>query len=159
MDGFTSICQRLCNLPCCNRRQGKGFSHHGTTEQQNAQKSIMKKEYPIPDPAEEQSKYEINMLLLFRLYNHKRFHKLISKDMDDKTQQSLTRLIVFKCTVPRQSEKNRASRTLFRVEREEYLTELVNYWRRLPKKDEMMRYKDIWEYVAQRPLAWEDLVG
>lgn len=158
MDGFTSIYQRLCNLPCCSRRKEEESSHHEKAEQQNAQKRIMEKEYPVSDPAEARLKYEINMLLLYRLYNHKRFHKLISEDMNEKTRHSLTRLIVFKCTLPGQWEKQRASRDLFRVGKEDYLTELATYWRSLPTKDEMMRYKDIWEHVAQRPLAWEDLV-
>ena len=119
----------------------------------------MELEYPPSDPAAERRKYEINMLLLFRLYNHKRFHKQIPREMHENAQASLTRLIIFTNTMPGHWAKHRESRGLFRVEKEGYLTELANYWRKLPNNEEMMKYKDIWEHVAQRPLAWEGLVA
>lgn len=159
MDRFSSICQRLCNLPCCNRRESaESTLRTPEQEQENALKKIMGKEYPVSDPAAERRKYEINMLLLFRLYNHKRFHKQIPQNMNEPTHDSLTRLIVFTNTMPGHWEKHRESRGLFRVGREEYLTDLARYWRNLPNNDETMKYKDIWEHVARRPLAWEGLV-
>ncbi|KAL8835000.1 MAG: hypothetical protein Q9170_003490 [Blastenia crenularia] len=126
-----------------------------TAEQEIALEKIMEKEYPASDPDSEHHKYEINMLLLFRLYNHKRFHKQIPHEMSQRTQESLTRLIVFTTTMPGHWEKHRESRSLFRVGREGYLTELAKYWRHLPNNEELMKYKDIWEHVSQRPLTWE----
>ncbi|KAL8717528.1 MAG: hypothetical protein Q9225_005235 [Loekoesia sp. 1 TL-2023] len=143
MDRFTSICQRLCNLPCCNRRESEDSNTRTPEqEQENALKKIMEKEYPISDPAAERRK----------------FHKQIPQNMNEPTHESLTRLIVFTNTVPGHWEKRRESRGLFRIGREEYLTDLARYWRDLPSNDEMMKYKDIWEHVARRPLAWEGLV-
>ncbi|KAL8909483.1 MAG: hypothetical protein Q9207_000163 [Kuettlingeria erythrocarpa] len=106
----------------------------------------------------ERGEYEINMFYLFRLFNHKRFHKLIPGFLDEKTQLSLNRLIHFKEHLPEAGAKRQQARTRFRVGKEEYLTALAKYLRNLPDKEEMMKFKDIWEHVAQRPLALEGLV-
>ncbi|KAI4206544.1 MAG: hypothetical protein LQ346_001034 [Caloplaca aetnensis] len=106
----------------------------------------------------ERDEYEINMFYLFRLFNHKRFHKLIPGDLDEKTQLSLNRLIHFNEHLPGAGAKRQRARTRFRVGKEEYLTALAKYWRNLPDKEEMMKFQDIWEHVAQRPLACEGLM-
>lgn len=181
MDRFTSICQRLCNGPCCTEVENEldslgkrardnvlppGMKKEDaasaekpkpqTQAQQIALKTVLEKEYPSTDPFAQRRKYQINMYLLFRLYIHKRFHKLIPGEMDDKARYSFNRLIGFTnsmiCT------GGRGARLLFRVGREGCLTELADYWRSLPDDQEMMKYKGIWEHVAQRPLAWEGLV-
>ncbi|KAL8938920.1 MAG: hypothetical protein Q9216_003640 [Gyalolechia sp. 2 TL-2023] len=159
MKGLISICQRLCNFPCSNRRENEESNHHKRSEKENAQKTKLEKMYPVGDMFDEQRKYEINMLLLYRLYHHKTFHKKILPDMNEKARRSLTQLIVFKRIMPEHWKKHRIARDLFRVGGDECLTALAKYWRMLPNNDEMMMYKDIWEHVAQRPLAWEGLVG
>ncbi|KAL8760846.1 MAG: hypothetical protein Q9184_002981 [Pyrenodesmia sp. 2 TL-2023] len=118
----------------------------------------MDPECPCTGPDVEKRKYEIHMFFLFRLYNHKRFHKLIPEVLDEKTHLSLNRLIHFKEHMPGAGAKQKEARTLFQPGKEEYLTALAKYWRDLPDNEEMMKFKDIWEHVAQRPLAWEGLV-
>ncbi|KAL9025036.1 MAG: hypothetical protein Q9196_006069, partial [Gyalolechia fulgens] len=104
MDRFTSICQRLCNLPCCKRSDKDEPKHRrdeAAWQQARARQTVLEKAYPVSDDrAARRRRYELDMLLLFRLYHHKRFHRQIPPDMDDKTRQSLTRLIVFTCAVP-----------------------------------------------------------
>ncbi|KAI4124856.1 MAG: hypothetical protein LQ338_004582 [Usnochroma carphineum] len=120
--------------------------------------TVMEKEYPPVNPAAMRRMYEINMNLLYRLYHHKTFHKLIPEEKNERTQESYTRLLDFVHMMPEAWERRREAGRLFRVRKEGYLTDLAQYWRSLPDKEQMMKYKDIWEHVAQRPLAWEGLV-
>lgn len=123
---------------------------------------IMESEYPNKDSSAERRNYEINMLLLFRLIKSKQFHKQIPGPMNEKTVDAYHRLVVFVNSMPEKEEKYQKCRQLFArgkehvtKEKQRYLTDLAIYWKSLPDNNEMMEYKDIWEYVAQRPLAWE----
>ena len=115
---------------------------------------IMETDYPASDPSADRRKYEMNMLLLFRLSVARRYHKQIPNEMNDKTQESLRRLLLFIHSI---SDPKRVYKGYRREEHEAFLTDLAVYWKNLPNNEEMMMYKDIWEYVAQRPLAWEGL--
>ncbi|KAI4146168.1 MAG: hypothetical protein L6R39_003559 [Caloplaca ligustica] len=155
---FPSISQVLCTLPCCQRRGSEATPRPQPAVQGVALGSVLGAGYPPTDPAAERRKYEVNMHLLFRLYHQKTFHKLIPKAPDGRTRESYVRLVALVNTMPGAAEKRHKAGQIWRVGKEGYLTELAKYWRSLPDKKEMMEYKDIWEHVAQRPLAWEGLV-
>ncbi|KAL8806175.1 MAG: hypothetical protein Q9200_005141 [Gallowayella weberi] len=112
----------------------------------------METDYPACDPTAVKRRYEVNMLLLFRLFITKRFHGEIAEEMDDGIQASLRRLLLFTNTIPQVSKRDHESR---QDGHQAFLTDLAEYWRSLPDNEEMMKYKDIWEHVAQRPLPWE----
>lgn len=146
-------------LSCCELQETKP-PDLGMATQTNTLSTAMDLGRPDTEAAGdvERDEYEINMFYLFRLFNHKRFHKLIPGDLDEKTQLSLNRLIHFNEHLPGAGAKRQRARTRFRVGKEEYLTALAKYWRNLPDKEEMMKFQDIWEHVAQRPLACEGLM-
>lgn len=114
----------------------------------------METDYPASDPSADRRRYEMNMLLLFRLSVARRYHKQIPRKLNEKTQESLRRLLLFIHTLP---DLRRVYEEYRRERHEVFLTDLAVYWRNLPDNGEMMMYKDIWEHVAQRPLAWEGL--
>ncbi|KAI4227275.1 MAG: hypothetical protein L6R36_002544 [Xanthoria steineri] len=112
----------------------------------------MEIDYPASDPSADRRRYEMNMLLLFRLSVARRYHKQIQGEMNDETKESLRRLLFFIHTIP---DLRRVYKEYRRERHGVFLTDLAVYWRELPNNEEMMMYKDIWEHVAQRPLAWE----
>ncbi|KAL8703759.1 MAG: hypothetical protein Q9201_003057 [Fulgogasparrea decipioides] len=130
--------------------------------QETALRKIMGFDYPVTDPDDssfQRRKYEINHLLLFRLVQSQKFHNEIPEPMNQQTTESYKRLLASVNSIPGKDKRYRESpRRLATAEKGGFLTELAMYWRDLGDKEEMMRYKDIWEYVAQRPLAWEGLV-
>ncbi|KAL8948412.1 MAG: hypothetical protein Q9222_005401 [Ikaeria aurantiellina] len=126
-------------------------------DHRTALRRIMGTEYTIDDPSTALRNYEINMILLFRLFNTKKFHGEIPKEMNDKTRMSFQRLLMFINTIPKAQAEYQKRRENLMKRSESCLTELVRYWRSLSDRGEMMKYKDIWEHIAQRPLAWECL--
>ncbi|KAI4247453.1 MAG: hypothetical protein L6R40_001401 [Gallowayella cf. fulva] len=153
--------ERLCSLHrrflrwLSSRRLKRGHPDPETSKQEAALRKIMETHYPAYDPSADRRRYEINMLLLFRLFITKRFHHQLPEHMDDKTQESLRRLLLFTNTIPGVGKRYQESRR--REGQEAFLGDLAEYWRSRPNRSEMMMYKDIWEHVAQRPLAWERL--
>ncbi|KAI4259110.1 MAG: hypothetical protein LQ352_000904 [Teloschistes flavicans] len=134
------------------------------TPQEIALRRIMGSDYAPTDPSLERRKYEINMLLLFREVQIKHFQKQLPMNVDVHNLDSYKRLVAFVNNIPARDARYQASRQLFTKdkgffseEKKQYLTELAVYWRGQPDKVEMMDYKEIWEVVAQRPLAWECL--
>ncbi|KAL8690358.1 MAG: hypothetical protein Q9218_004181 [Villophora microphyllina] len=126
---------------------------------------IIASDYAATDPSLERRRYEINMLLLFRDVQMKQFLERFSNDVDVYSLESYKRLRAFVNDIPGKDMKYQESRNLFTKDKgfftekkEHYLTELAVYWRSQPDQLEMFEYKDIWELVAQRPLAWEGLL-
>ncbi|KAI4193759.1 MAG: hypothetical protein LQ350_008166 [Teloschistes chrysophthalmus] len=122
----------------------------------------METDYAPTDLSVKRREYEINMLLLFRDVQNKHFQKQLPMNLDLHHLDSYKRLVAFVNNIPARDEKYQASRRrftkekgFFSEERGNYLTELAVYWRSRPDKVEMMEYKEVWEVVAQRPLAWE----
>ncbi|KAL8719214.1 MAG: hypothetical protein Q9181_008088 [Wetmoreana brouardii] len=129
--------------------------------QEKALRKIMEFDHPVSDPDDPSVKrreYEINLRLLFRLVQTQRFHNEIPEPMKQQATESYKQLLAFVNNKPGKEKRYRESRgRLFSPAKGGFLTELVIYWRDFGEKEEMMRYKDIWEYVARRPLAWERL--
>ncbi|KAL8715948.1 MAG: hypothetical protein Q9220_000615 [cf. Caloplaca sp. 1 TL-2023] len=128
-----------------------------TLDQTTALRRILETEYKIDDPSIAVRDYEINMIVLFRMFNARKFHGEIPREMDDKTRMSFKRLLMFINSVPKARAEYQRGRENLMKRSEKCLGDLVSYWRSLPDGGEMMKYKDIWEHVAQRPLAWECL--
>ncbi|KAL9583109.1 MAG: hypothetical protein Q9212_002903 [Teloschistes hypoglaucus] len=146
------------------RREGDQRSSPAAKRQEKAMRKIIESDYAPTDPSVERRKYEINMLLLFRDIQIKHFQKQLPMNVDVHNLDSYKRLVAFVNNIPARDAKYQASRRLFIKDKglfsegkEHYLTELAVYWKSQPDKVEMMEYKEIWEIVAQRPLAWECL--
>lgn len=145
-------------------REGDQRPSPEAKRQEKALQKIVGSDYAPTDPSLERCKYEINMLLLFRDVQIKHFQKQLPLHVDVHKLDSYKRLVAFVNNIPARDAKYQASRRLFTKERgffseetEYYLTELAVYWRSQADKVEMMEYKEIWEVVAQRPLAWEGM--
>ncbi|KAI4115358.1 MAG: hypothetical protein LQ345_004017 [Seirophora villosa] len=183
---ITTISQRICEKACCkdlgfndhealldlwarafaagtmedavvNRGKGKRMekrkAESPTEDQAIALQTVIGKDRPPTDLWARRRRYELNLYFLFRLYSHKRRHGLIPPEMDDKTGSSYNQLVGYLASL-RSAAKYEA---FFHVGKEECLTELAAYWRGLAYRDEMMKYRAIWEHVAQRRLACEGL--
>ncbi|KAL9010087.1 MAG: hypothetical protein Q9173_004943 [Seirophora scorigena] len=134
------------------KRIEKRKAESPTEDQAMALQTVIGKDHPPTDLWARRRRYELNLYFLLRLYGHKRRHGLIPPEMDDKTGSSYNQLVGFAASM-RSAAKYDA---FFRVGKEECLTELAAYWRGLAYRDEMMKYRAIWEHVAQRPLACEE---
>ncbi|KAL8626586.1 hypothetical protein Q9189_007720 [Teloschistes chrysophthalmus] len=144
------------------RRGGDQRPSPKAKRQEMALQRIMETDYAPTDLSVKRREYEINMLLLFRDVQNKHFQKQLPMNLDLHHLDSYKRLVAFVNNIPARDEKYQASRRrftkekgFFSEERGNYLTELAVYWRSRPDKVEMMEYKEVWEVVAQRPLAWE----
>ena len=155
MEKKFSLRQRCCSWLLSSRRE-EPQPVSASPNQVTALKKIMETEYPTSDPSADRRRYEMNMLRLFRFSVAKRYHKQVTRQMDEKTQGSLRRLLLFIHTIPDLRKRHHE----YRQETDEvFLTDLAIYWKSLPNNEEMMKYKEIWEHVAQRPIAWECLPG
>ena len=155
MENKISLRQRCRSwLLRTSTREGNVEPLAASPSQETALARIMETDYPVSDPSADRRKYEMNMLLLFRLCIAKKYHKQIPEEMSEKTQESYRRLLCFIHTVP---DLKKAYKEYRRERHEAFLTDLAVYWKNLPDHEEMMMYKEIWEHVAQRPLAWEGL--
>ena len=153
MEKKSSLRQRCCSWLSFGRAKND-HSPSASPNQVTALARIMETDYPASDPSADRRRYEMNMLLLFRLFVARRYHKKIEGEMNDETKESLRRLLLFIHTIP---DLRRVYKEYRRERHGVFLTDLAVYWRKLPSNEETMMYKDIWEHVAQRPLAWEGL--
>ncbi|KAL8871093.1 MAG: hypothetical protein Q9174_003004 [Haloplaca sp. 1 TL-2023] len=138
-----------------------------TVAQRVALDKIINSDYKVQDVSAKRRTYEINMLLLFRFVKFKQFHQTSMDPLDEPTLASYNRLLAFINNLPDRESRVQQYHRIYMRDRKNhhrrdqtprYLTELWEYWKSLKDNgEEMRRYKDAWEFVAERPLAWEGM--